>query len=93
MKHRAKRAGPRMKKAYASKTKIRLDGRKLVHLRADRGWTQAEAAERCKLIDPAKRGISIFCYGNAERGSELQATKAGLIARLYDIPLKQLEVA
>jgi transcriptional regulator with XRE-family HTH domain len=88
-----KARAPRVHKPYESKTTIRLNGKKLVHLRAGRGWTQAEAAARCKFIDPAKRGISIFCYGSAERGAPLQAAKAGIIAKLYEVPLEQLEVA
>jgi hypothetical protein len=84
---------PRAHKPYESKTTIRLNGEKLIRLRAKRGWTQAEAARRCKLIDERMRGISIFCYGSAERGALLQAAKAGLIAKLYEVPLEQLEVA
>lgn len=70
-------------KKYDSKTKIRLDGRKLVHLRAAKEWTQKQAAKKAK--------ISLPTYGNAERGLEVQAVKAGLIAKAFHVPVEQLE--
>lgn len=68
---------------YESITKIALDGRKLILLRAKRQWTQKAAARRAK--------VSAITYKNAERGLELQADKAGRIAKAYDMEVEQLE--
>ena len=69
--------------AYESKTKIALDGKKLVLMRAKRRWTQKQAARRAK--------VSLPTYGNAERGQEVQAANAGRIAAAYNVEVEELE--
>jgi DNA-binding XRE family transcriptional regulator len=66
-----------------SNTKIRLKGRELVMLRAKKAWTQKQAAKKAK--------ISLPTYLNAEKGMELHAAKAGMIAKLYKVDLEDLE--
>lgn len=68
---------------YESKTKVKLNARKLIHLRAKRQWTQKTAAMKAK--------VSLPTYGSAERGHEIQAAKAGKIAALYRMELEELE--
>lgn len=70
-------------KKYPNKTKIRLNARKLIRLRADREWTQAVAARNA--------GISRPCYINAESGGAIQAAMAGKIAKLYGHDVDELE--
>lgn len=68
---------------YESKTKVRLNGRKLVLLRARLDWTQRTAARKAR--------VSLPTYGNAERGLEVQAAKAGRIAKAFRVDLESLE--
>lgn len=67
----------------ASQSKVKLDTKKLVRLRAKRQWTQKQAARKAK--------VSLPTYGNAERGLDLQAAKAGMIAAAYGVELAELE--
>lgn len=68
---------------YESTTKIRLDARKLIRLRAKKEWTQAVAAKKAR--------VSLPTYGNAERGAEVHAANAGKIARAFRVELEELE--
>lgn len=70
-------------RTYKSYSKIRLDGRKLARLRANKQLTQTDVARRA--------GIGRLCYVNAERGCLLQPAKAGAIAEFYNTPLEELE--
>lgn len=71
-------------KRYASKTKLRLNGKKLVHLRAGEKLTQDEAAKKAQVSTPT--------YKNAEAGCELQAANAGKIAEAFGVSLEELEM-
>jgi transcriptional regulator with XRE-family HTH domain len=67
---------------YDSTTKVRLNARKLVLLRASKEWTQKEAARKAR--------VSLPTYRSAEGGLELQATSAGKIAKAYKLDLEEL---
>lgn len=69
---------------YESKTKIRLDGRKVIHLRAAKKWSQRTAAKKAK--------VDYATYRSAETGADLQAIKAARIATLYGVNLADLEM-
>lgn len=62
---------------------MKLDRKKLTQLRAKRGWRQKDAA--------LKADVSLPTYVSAEQGNDLQAVKAGKIAKAFRVPLEELE--
>lgn len=78
MKKNAKRT-----RTNQSISKIRMNARRLIHLRGERRWSLVEAAE--------KAGVSQRTYKRAEGGQEIQVVKATQIAALYHAPLEELE--
>ena len=77
MKHRKEH------KPYAVKSKVRLKVQPIVEWRANREYSQAEAAKAC--------GLSLPAYKNAEYGKFVQLVTASRVAKGINRPLMELE--
>lgn len=78
-----KKARKTVKRKYAVRSKVRLKAAPIVDWRADREFSQKQAAEFA--------GVSLTAWKNAEYGTHLQLVSAERISKAVGIPRQKLE--